>query len=105
MHVSTYGLIESSVQRLSPIPSPEILQLRVWDVSLEIVMLVLLFVVLMVYLYFGVRIYSRMANIYMLQTYGSQIVAEIVSSTKLKHALNKLVRVIDNCLTIFGLQN
>ena len=67
-------------------------KLSVWDLSLETVMLVLLLLVLMVFLYFGVRIYSRMANIYMLQTYGSQIVAEIVSSTKLKHALTKLVR-------------
>eukprot|EP00750_Incisomonas_marina_P022345 INCI4964.11.p1 GENE.INCI4964.11~~INCI4964.11.p1 ORF type:complete len:2408 (+),score=294.54 INCI4964.11:1047-7226(+) len=43
-----------------------------------------------------------MANIYMLQTYGSQIVAEIVSSTKLRHALNKLASVlVFSVLSIF----
>ncbi len=39
-----------------------------WDNTLETTMLVLLLAVLMSFLYFGVRIYSRMANIYMLQT-------------------------------------
>jgi len=71
---------------------PQELQLQIWNNSLEVLMLILLLSVLMCFLYYGTRIYSRMANIYMLRSYRSQIVAEIVSSVNLKHALAQLVR-------------